>query len=169
MDDPKEHCLPMFGSVIVTEWEPEPLPPAGATALANFLAMTPDVLAQSERHVFAFYQDCLEINKSHGLDLTDFPIVDFAKDVWQMVLPQEITIRSEWDDEGPWYIGIIANITFDKGHGFAMYWENGTEISKVGGNDGNTLNSAIKWDGCQRTPVYRGVLPQFTTYRETLV
>lgn len=160
---PADHNLAIFGGITVTEWEPEPLPPKGQMALNNFLGLHPDALIPVARHVFAYYQDMMLQLDGQGWPDVPLPHVVEPEDIWNHVSPTGLFVKSDWDEDGPWYIGIDANIPWEVEHGLCMIWEDGHRLVKVGRIDGHVTNANSYEDPNLEGVVYAAISPQFKT------
>ena len=161
--DPINHHPALFGGVKLTQWDPEPLPPAGQAAFDRFMALTPDALIPASRHVFAYYQDMMQHLGGQGWPGIPLPKLDDPSQVWDHVTPTGLIIQSDWDASGPWYIGIEANIPWEVEHGLVMFWEDGHKLVKVGRVDGHVTNANSYADPALEGVVYAALAPQFRT------
>ena len=162
---PDLHRLAIFGGIEVKRWDPEPLPPKGQDAFNRFLALTPDALIPVASHVFAYYTDMVEHLGGKGWPGVPLPEIADADEVWAYVTPVSIFVQSDWDDDGPWYVGVEANVPWEVEHGLVLCWEAGERIAKVGQVDGHVTNANSYADPDLQDVVYQGMNPANTTYR----
>ena len=163
---PAEYNLTLFEGVTVTWWEPVPLPKAGQAAFDRFLALPPSALAPAARHVFAYCKDMMAQLNGQGWPGVPLPNIARPEDVWAFVSPLAIFIQSDWDDDGPWYVGIEANVLWEVEHGLAMIWEGGQRLVKVGGVDGHLTNANSYADPKLQGVVYPAIDPKFRTLED---
>ncbi|MEO0358920.1 MAG: hypothetical protein AAF386_11635 [Pseudomonadota bacterium] len=162
--DPITYAVALFGAAELTWWDPEPLPPKGQAALDQFLALKPSDLDVARRHLFAFYQDT--VAQLFPEDLEHVPTIERAADVLAHITVSGISVETNWDSDGSWYVGVTGNVTWDPEHGLAMYWEDGRHLTKVGGFDGHVSNANAMGDPKMKDVVYRATDPQFRTDRD---
>ena len=74
-------------------------------------------------------------------------------------------VQSDWDNDGPWYVGVEANIPWEVEHGLIMFWEDGINLVKVGRVDGHVTNANSFADPNLENVVYAAFDPKFMTVR----
>ena len=109
------------------------------TAIANFLSITPSVLAEAALYVFQYYGACKE---QAGPDDEEFAKIKSAASVFRHVrLGREpMVTRREYGDKGV-YVSLECACDWEQEHGLQIVFKNGLRVNKVGPYDGHLTNS----------------------------
>lgn len=137
----------------------------GQVAFDRFLELTPDALIPVAPHVYAYYQDMMVHLDGKGWPGVPLPNIRRPENVWEHVAPTSVFIQSDRDDDGPWYVGVEANIPWEVEHGLIMLWEDGVDLVKVGQVDGHVTNANSYADPGLENVVYAALDPRFRTTR----
>lgn len=138
--------------------------PDAQTALAAFLALTPQDRLADSRHVYAYYQDFhAAVGGEDWLD-AEMGIPDAPQDIWNHVTPQIIAIQRDAHNNTGWYVVIEANCDWEQEHGLMLAWRGGAELTKTGNYDGHVTNVNAYGDDGLETVVYAATDPDFTTH-----
>lgn len=152
----KPIAVPVIGGkkcrVVVEGYDKDPHKDHFHAAIANFLAVNPDVLKQAEPHIFRYYQDCAE-----HWDEDDRPVtIKNAANVWKHVRlgnKPMVTRRSGGDRKI--YVSLECGCDWEEEHGLQIVFKNGQKVNKVGPYDGHLTNSDAYADRSLENVVYR--------------
>ena len=157
------HRSAIFGNVELTRYDAEPLPPLGQRSLDAFLELGSKALEEATPHVWAYYKDVCDLI---GSDEMNMPAATSPAEIWKHVQVYNVTVESDWDDDGPWYVTVEGNCDWDPEHGIVFVWKEGLCLTRVSGFDGHLTNSDAYDDDTLSEVVYKAV-GNWTTRRAT--
>ncbi|SFJ40764.1 DUF6985 domain-containing protein [Jannaschia pohangensis] len=154
---------PILGTEVML-LEFEPLTDAGRSALARFMALPPEALAQTFRHIYAYYRDFhAAVGGEDWLDAI-MGVPSGPEAIWQHVRPGTLGVGQQVEN-GPWYVSLEASCDWEEEHGLNIVWQDGTEVVKVGSYDGHMTNEHSYGDATMANVVYAATDPRWRTLR----
>ena len=121
------------------------------TAIANFLAGSPDVLREADEHLFLYYKDFEDFWLEDG-----YPPINSADKLWQHVQFgfNPVVTRRPYGDKRI-YISIECNCDWEPEHGLQIVLKNGLKVNKLGAYNGHLTNSDAYADASLEHVIYR--------------
>lgn len=121
-------------------------------SIANFLSIDQSVLKNAEKHIYQYYQNCLQ-----QMEEDDFQavVIESPRDVWAHVrLGNEPLIsRRAYGDHGV-YVSVACGCDWEDEHGLQIVFKNGSEVNKIGPYDGHLSNADAFGDESLENVVY---------------
>lgn len=146
-------AAPFFDGAVLTA-PASPWSPAQDAAIKRFMRLNSTDRLAASRHVLAYYRDIHKALDGRSWLDARMPRPRKAETIWRHVRPQRLLFLG--DD--PLFLAIEARVPWDEALGLMMVWQGGDRLVKVGGYDGQPLNT-----GAEPEVVYRAADPALTT------
>jgi len=144
--------VPMLGvecRFMLEGYEGDSKPADFREAMLRFITLSPHVLTEAGRHVYAYYTD---IRRSGWGDPPDIPSAERVWDFVDFGTDAVVSRRGNGDDRI--YISLECGCAWEREHGLQIVFREGNFISKIGQFDGHVSNADAFADPSLEDTVY---------------
>ena len=102
-------------------------------AYENFMMMSPEVLSQANKYIYAYYKNFTELVGENEFDFS----ISSREDIWKHIQINEIYITRRPYGNKAVYVNLAGSCEWEVEHGLQIVYLHGNKLARVSDQDGH--------------------------------